>query len=59
VVHDTPGAGLSACTVTSCTPSSGANCPAAPANLLSAGGATIPLMPPGGRVVFAVRCNAD
>lgn len=59
IVRDTPGTGLSACTVISCTPSGGASCPATPAELLAAGGTPIPLLPPGGRVVFAVSCIAD
>ncbi len=59
VVHDTPGAGLSACLVTGCTPSGGGTCPATPGDLLGAAGAAIPLLPPGGRVAFAVRCTAD
>ncbi|WP_334180303.1 DUF11 domain-containing protein [Pseudoxanthomonas sp.] len=59
IVRDTPGTGLSACTVISCTPSGGASCPATPAELLAAGGTPIPLLPPGSRVVFAVRCIAD
>ncbi|WP_299347461.1 DUF11 domain-containing protein [uncultured Pseudoxanthomonas sp.] len=59
IVRDTPGTGLSACTVTSCTPNGGASCPATPEELLAAGGTPIPLLPPGGRVVFAVSCIAD
>ena len=59
VVRDTPGAGLSACMVTGCTPSGGGTCPGTPGDLLGPGGTAIPSLPPGGRVAFAVRCNAD
>lgn len=59
VVRDEPGTGLSGCTVLSCTPSGGASCPATPANLLAAGGATIPLLPVGGQVQFQVQCDVD
>lgn len=59
VVRDSPGEGLSSCAVTGCIPSGGASCPADLASMLLPAGATIPLMPPGGRLQFAVRCNAD
>lgn len=59
VVRDVPGTGLSACAVDSCAATGGAACPAASAALLTAGGATVPLLPMGGRVTFAVRCTVD
>ncbi|MBD9478835.1 DUF11 domain-containing protein [Pseudoxanthomonas sp. PXM02] len=59
VVRDVPGTGLSACMVTGCTPSGGGTCPATPGDLLGTGGTAIPLLPPGGRIAFAVRCTAD
>ena len=59
VVHDTPGACVSACLVTGCTPNGSGICPATPGDLLGTGGAAIPLLPPGGRVAFTVRGVAD
>lgn len=59
VVSDTPDAGLSGCSVVSCSASGGnpvASCPATPANLLT-GGAALPSLPSGGSVVFGVRCT--
>ena len=60
VVSDTPDAGLSSCSVASCSASGGtpaATCPAAPANLLSGTGVTLPRLPAGGAVVFGVQCT--
>lgn len=62
VVSDTPGAGLSSCTVVSCSASGGnpvATCPAPLANLLSPGGLGLPSLPAGGSVVFGVRCQVS
>lgn len=62
VVSDTPGAGLSSCTVVSCSASGGnpvATCPATPANLLNPGGVTLTALPAGGTVVFGVRCSVS
>lgn len=59
-VTDVPSAGLSSCSVTSCTPSGGtpvASCPATPANLLNPGGTTLPSFPSGGVVQFIVTCR--
>lgn len=60
VVSDTPDAGLSSCSVVSCSASGGspvASCPATPANLLAPGGVALPSLPAGGSVVFGVRCT--
>lgn len=60
VVSDTPDAGLSSCSVVSCSASGGnpvAACPATPANLLNPGGVALPSLPSGGTVVFGVRCT--
>lgn len=60
VVSDTPDAGLSSCSVVSCSASGGdpvASCPATPANLLTPGGVVLPSLPSGGSVVFGVRCS--
>ena len=60
VVSDTPDAGLSSCSVVSCSASGGnpvASCPATPANLLAPGGVALPSLPSGGSVVFGVRCT--
>ncbi len=57
LVSDTPDAGLSACSVLSCSASGGASCPATPANLLNPGGVALPGLPAGGSVQFSVRCN--
>jgi uncharacterized repeat protein (TIGR01451 family) len=56
-VTDTPGAGLS-CTVTSCSITNGAICPASGLwpNLLS-GGLTIPTLPSTGTVSFGLTCT--
>lgn len=62
VVSDTPGAGLSSCSVVSCSASGGdpvATCPATPANLLNPGGVTLTALPAGGAVVFGVRCSVS
>lgn len=59
-VTDVVSAGLSACTVASCSASGGspvAACPATPANLLLPGGVTIPSFPSGAAVRFIVNCN--
>ena len=61
-VTDVPSAGLSSCSVTSCTPSGGtpvASCPATPANLLNPGGTTLPSFPAGGVVQFVVTCRVS
>lgn len=57
LVSDTPDAGLSACSVLSCSASGGASCPATPANLLNPGGVALRSLPAGGSVQFSVRCN--
>lgn len=60
VVSDTPDAGLSSCSVVSCSASGGnpvAACPATPANLLNPSGVALPSLPSGGTVVFGVRCT--
>lgn len=60
VVSDTPDAGLSSCSVVSCSASGGnpvTACPATPANLLAPGGVALPSLPSGGAVVFGVRCT--
>jgi uncharacterized repeat protein (TIGR01451 family) len=57
VVSDTPGAGLSSCSVVSCNAAGGASCPATLANLLAPGGVALPSLPSGGSVVFGVRCT--
>lgn len=60
VVSDTPDAGLSSCSVVSCSASGGdpvATCPATPADLLAPGGVVLPSLPSGGSVVFGVRCS--
>jgi uncharacterized repeat protein (TIGR01451 family) len=62
VVSDTPDAGLSSCSVVSCTASGGspvASCPGTPANLLAPGGVAITSLPAGGSVVFGVRCTVS
>ncbi len=59
IVSDVPGAGLSSCTVLSCTPSGAATCPATPANLLVGAGVAIPLLPNGATVSFVVRCGVS
>lgn len=60
VVSDTPDAGLSSCSVVSCSASGGtpaATCPANPADLLAPGGVALPDFPAGGSVVLGVQCT--
>jgi uncharacterized repeat protein (TIGR01451 family) len=60
IVSDSPSAGLSACTVLSCTPggsATAASCPATPANLLNPGGTALPVFPSNASVTFLLRCN--
>jgi uncharacterized repeat protein (TIGR01451 family) len=57
VVFDSPGTGLSNCTVTSCTPTGAAVCPTPIANLLVGPGATMPNFPSGTSVAFRVSCR--
>lgn len=59
IVRDTPVTGLSACSVTNCTPAGSAICPGAPSNLLASGGAAIPTFPAGGSVSFTVICTVN
>jgi uncharacterized repeat protein (TIGR01451 family) len=62
VVLDTPSAGLSSCTVVSCTGTgtpTAASCPATPANLLVGPGATVPNFPANTSLVFTVRCRVS
>jgi uncharacterized repeat protein (TIGR01451 family) len=62
VVLDTPSAGLSSCTVISCTGTgtpTPASCPATPANLLVGPGATVPNFPANTSLVFTVRCRVS
>ncbi|NUO76555.1 MAG: DUF11 domain-containing protein [Lysobacter sp.] len=59
VVRDTPVSHLTACSVTACNASGGAACPAAPADLLAAAGAAVPVFPAGGSVSFAVTCTVN
>ena len=59
VASDTPGAGLSSCSVVGApTVTGGAVAPAAPGALLS-GGVAIPTLPAGGTVTFNVRCTVQ
>jgi uncharacterized repeat protein (TIGR01451 family) len=60
VVSDLPEAGLSSCSVVSCSAGGGspaAICPATPADLLAPGGVALPGLPAGGTVTFGVRCS--
>jgi len=61
VLTDVPGAGLSSCSVTTCSASGGsplpASCPAAPADLLGPGGVVASSFPAGGTLTFLVRCT--
>jgi uncharacterized repeat protein (TIGR01451 family) len=59
VVFDSPGTGLSNCTVTSCTPTGAAVCPTPIANLLVGPGATMPNFPAGTSVAFRVSCRVS
>ena len=59
VVRDEVVEGLSACTVTGCSATGAASCPATPADILLPAGATIPALPAGGQVTFAVQCTVD
>lgn len=57
VLLDTPSAGLSSCTVISCTPSGGAICPGGLGSMLVPPGLTIATWPSGGSLQFDVRCT--
>lgn len=61
VLTDVPGAGLSSCSVASCSASGGsplpASCPTAPADLLGPGGVVASSFPAGGTLTFLVRCT--
>jgi uncharacterized repeat protein (TIGR01451 family) len=63
IATDQPGTGLSSCSVLSCNASGGspvgASCPATPANLLTPGGTSVPSLPAGGSVAFAVQCTVS
>jgi hypothetical protein len=59
VVRDQPAAGLSGCAVTACNATGGAACPAAPGNLLTAGGTAILAFPSGGTAAFTVVCSVN
>jgi uncharacterized repeat protein (TIGR01451 family) len=62
VARDTPGAGLSGCTVLSCTGAGSptpATCPATPADLLLAGGTTLPSFPANSTLTFLVQCGVS
>jgi uncharacterized repeat protein (TIGR01451 family) len=59
LIRDVSSAGLSNCTVLSCTPAGAptpATCPATPANLLTPAGTTIPVFPSNSSVTLLVRC---
>jgi uncharacterized repeat protein (TIGR01451 family) len=56
-IQDTPGAGLSSCTVLSCTPAGGAVCPATLAAVLAPSTTTIPTFPANSSLTFSVRCR--
>lgn len=59
VASDTPGAGLTSCSVVGTpTVTGGAVAPAAPGALLT-GGVAIPTLPAGGTVTFNVRCTVQ
>jgi uncharacterized repeat protein (TIGR01451 family) len=58
VVSDAAGAGLSACTVTQCTPSAGAVCPAAFSNFFALG-EPIPTFGVNSTLAVQVRCNVS
>jgi uncharacterized repeat protein (TIGR01451 family) len=61
VLTDVPGAGLSSCSVTSCSASGGspvaASCPAAPADLLGPSGVIASNFSAGATLTFLVRCT--
>jgi uncharacterized repeat protein (TIGR01451 family) len=60
VARDVPSAGLSNCTVVSCTGAgtpTAATCPATPANLLTVGGVALPSFPASSTLAFLVRCG--
>jgi large repetitive protein len=62
VVRDVPSAGLSSCSVISCTGAgtpTAATCPATPANLLAGGGATITSFPANSSLTFLVQCGVS
>jgi uncharacterized repeat protein (TIGR01451 family) len=63
IATDQPGTGLSSCSVLSCNASGGspvgASCPATLADLLAPGGTSLPSLPTGGSVVFAVQCTVS
>jgi mucin-19 len=60
-VNDVPSAGLSSCTVTGCTASGGAVCPAAGnlPDLLTGAGVLVNTLPNGGGVTFSVNCSVS
>jgi uncharacterized repeat protein (TIGR01451 family) len=62
VVSDTPGTGLSSCTVLTCTGAgtpTPAVCPATIGNLLLPGGATVPTFPANTSLSFSVQCRVS
>src|SRR5690606_28175526 len=58
-VIDLPESGLSSCVVTCSATTGGATCPAAPADLLTEDGTTIPVFPVDSSVTFLVTCTVD
>jgi len=57
-VVDSPGAGLSSCSVTACSSGGGSSCPAAAQwPEIFAAGVALPLFPSGSSVTFTVTCT--
>jgi uncharacterized repeat protein (TIGR01451 family) len=59
LIQDVPSAGLSSCTVVSCTPAGGAVCPATPALVLSPSSTTIPTFPANSTVSLSISCGVS
>ncbi len=59
VLKDTPTSGLSNCQVLSCTPTNNATCPQAPADLLTANGATVTAFPANSQINVQVQCSVN
>jgi uncharacterized repeat protein (TIGR01451 family) len=55
-ISDAPSAGLSSCTVLSCTPTGGAVCPASFTNFFTSN-VTVPSLPSSGQLQVLVRCG--
>ncbi len=59
VLRDVPGSGLKNCTVTTCSATNGAACPATLSNLLTPAGVAISPFPVNGQVELQVQCTVE